>query len=90
MLLPFFITYQNSFRLLAVDAPEVVGADKAEGLRWKEALEALIPPGTLVTVHTTKADKYGRWLASIEKDELSVNHVLVESMTMTETETASP
>ncbi|HEY3493622.1 MAG TPA: thermonuclease family protein [Polyangiaceae bacterium] len=80
--LGFYLKYRSSFRLLAVDAPEVVGAEKADGLRWKAKLEELMPVGSVVIIHTTKADKYGRWLASVETlDGVSINHALVEAMT---------
>lgn len=54
-----------SFRLLGIDAPEVVGANKASGLSAKEALEKLLQSGEL-TATTYKPDKYGRWLVTIE------------------------
>jgi endonuclease YncB( thermonuclease family) len=53
------------FRLLGIDAPEVVGSEKAAGLASKDALEKLLRSGEL-TATTYKPDKYGRWLATIE------------------------
>jgi len=54
-----------SFRLLGINAPEVVGADKAAGLLSKEALDKLLRSGEL-TATTYKPDKYGRWLVTID------------------------
>lgn len=55
-------TYRGHFRLLGVDTPE------RGHLNYKEAREAakvLAPVGSTVTIKTEKADKYGRYLASV-------------------------
>lgn len=54
-----------SFRLANINAPEVVGVEKAAGLASKDALEQILKSGEL-TATTYKQDKYGRWLVTIE------------------------
>ena len=54
-----------NFRLLGIDTPEVVGSQKAEGLKATTELVRLLALGPL-KVYTYKPDKYGRWLARIE------------------------
>jgi endonuclease YncB( thermonuclease family) len=52
------------FRLASINAPELHGATAAAGLASKNELIRLLGLGTLRVV-TGKADKYGRWLATI-------------------------
>lgn len=60
------ITFETSLRLAGINAPEVVGATKAEGLAAKVALADMLPIGTEVVLKTEKPkDKYGRYLAWI-------------------------
>jgi len=54
-----------SFRLANINAPEIVGTEKAAGLASKDALEQILNSGEL-TATTYKPDKYGRWLVTIE------------------------
>ena len=63
--LGFYMTATISFRLLGIDTPEVRGTTRAEGLLAKAELERLCGLGPL-RIETSKADKYGRWLASID------------------------
>lgn len=76
--LGFSTTLQQVVRLAGINAPEVVGADKAAGLASKAWLENLIPPGTTVTVQTVKPrEKYGRYLATVLIDGLYVHDLIV-------------
>jgi endonuclease YncB( thermonuclease family) len=70
------------FRLAAINAPELHGATAAAGLASKNELARLLGLGTLRVV-TGKADKYGRWLATIyvkkpDGTELCVNDEMVK------------
>lgn len=57
--------FEQTFRLLGINTPEVVGETKVAGLAAKAALEALLQNQKLrVTSH--KSDKYGRWLCDID------------------------
>lgn len=57
-------TSVQTFRLLGIDTPEVVGAAKAAGLSAKEALQSLLEKGK-ISVTSHGKDKFGRWLGTI-------------------------
>ena len=56
-----------SFRLYGVNTPEVIGANKAAGLKAKEFVEKTIPVGTEILIRTfkDKKEKYGRYLCDV-------------------------
>ncbi len=73
-----------NFRMFGIDTPELRGdaAEKAAGIAARDRLRELMPVGTPVLIQSTKAGKYGRYLADVfvEVDEgvtLHVNQVLV-------------
>ena len=55
-------------RLRGLNCPELV---TAEGKAAKRCVEGLLPPGTTVTITTTKPDKYDRYLADVFVDRES-------------------
>jgi endonuclease YncB( thermonuclease family) len=70
------------FRLAGINAPEMHGATAAAGLAAKNELTRLLGLGPLRVV-TGKADKYGRWLATIyvtvaDGTELCVNDAMIK------------
>lgn len=73
----------HSVRLTGLDAPEVRGPERPEGLKAKEYLMSLIPPGTEVHLHLEKSkDKYGRFIATIyypHDHSKSINDMLKEA-----------
>ena len=83
--LGFNILYNSRIRLLGIDTPESRTRDLVEkeaGLRAKDRVEGLCPPGSIVTLRTTidKGDKYGRILGEIFVGGVvqSVNQLLLE------------
>ncbi len=73
----FYVRLETRFRLFGLDTPER-GDDLYDTARLHA--ESLAPPGREVTVRTFKSpDKYGRFLALIEVDAVSVNDSLVAS-----------
>jgi endonuclease YncB( thermonuclease family) len=58
-------TIEQTFRLLGIDTPEMVGATRPAGLTAKAALTLLLQDRPL-RVTSYKGDKYGRWLCTIE------------------------
>lgn len=56
---------QMSFRLMGINAPEVVGVNKAAGLSAKAFLEQLLKDSVALRAETFKPDKYGRWLVRL-------------------------
>jgi len=64
----FYMTFEENFRLAAINAPELHDADalvKAAAVAAKNYLVELLPVGSGVTIQTAKAEKYGRWLATV-------------------------
>ena len=68
-------------RLLHIDAPELRGDERPDGLKAKERLLELIPVGSEVTIRTKKdkKGKYGRYLVEIYNDasKFSCNEILL-------------
>lgn len=75
-------TVELSFRLLGINAPEIVGATSSEGKKSKAELERILNLGKIKAT-TFKPDKYGRWLVNLEvttdKEVLQVNDLLVKN-----------
>tara|TARA_Y100000996_G_scaffold323299_1_gene259378 strand:+ start:369 stop:707 length:339 start_codon:yes stop_codon:yes gene_type:complete len=72
----------QKIRLLRIDAPEVRGKERPEGLKSRDALRALIGNKWIkIKTYKDKKGKYGRWLADVfieENDtQLNVNDWLI-------------
>ncbi len=85
--LGFHMTARIRFRLLGIDAPELrrgTEEQKAAGRESKKFLEGLLLPDagpfppTLV-IRTEKADSFGRWLCTIEKDGVDVGITMIDA-----------
>ena len=79
----FYLRTTLAFRLLGIDAPEMVGESKAAGLQAKSALQGMLTRGP-IRIATHKADSFGRWLAVIyvrteAGTEINVNDEMVKS-----------
>jgi micrococcal nuclease len=75
--LGFHVSCTQRFRLLDVDAPEVRGPEKGQGLIIKHKLRELIE-GLEVEIESEKTGKFGRWLAHIRYRNLNINKVVRE------------
>lgn len=65
--LGFDTHYHARLRLNGVDAPEMRGPEREQGLDTKAAIEALVArPATPVSITSRSRDKYGRWLATVQ------------------------
>lgn len=63
--LGFFINTRMRVRLRGVDAPEVRGEERPEGLAATAFVQEQIPDGCRVIIRTYKVGKYGRYIADI-------------------------
>jgi micrococcal nuclease len=65
--LGFDVAFKTSVRLARINAPEVKGVEKIDGLRSRDYVRSLIPMGSEVTLRTYKdgEEKYGRYLADV-------------------------
>ena len=73
-----------NFRMFGIDTPELRGsaAEKAAGLAARDRLRELMPVGSPVLIQSTKAGKYGRYLADVFVETASgtvhVNRALLD------------
>jgi micrococcal nuclease len=75
--------HNESIRLLGIDAPEIRGEERPEGLISKAWLLDKIPPGTEIIIQTIRdrTGKYGRYLAYIWHDGVNLNEqMLIEGI----------
>jgi micrococcal nuclease len=66
--LGFRLVREDAFRLAGIDTPEMNSPDERKRAKAREAkawVEHLAPVGSVVTVRTTKGDKYGRYLCGV-------------------------
>lgn len=74
--LGFGIWMRNqSVRLYGIDTPELRGESRERGLEVRDRVRGMWPEGTEVTIQTLKdkTGKYGRWLAIIWPDNLTIS-----------------
>lgn len=73
----FVCTSGESVRLLLIDAPELKQGDV--GIEARDALRAIIPPGTKVELSYDKQprDRYGRLLAYVRAGQVHVNATMI-------------
>jgi micrococcal nuclease len=66
-------------RFYGIDAPEIRGDERPEGLISKAWLEEHMPVGSKVLMksHKDKSDKYGRYLATFYVDGVNINEKMV-------------
>jgi endonuclease YncB( thermonuclease family) len=81
--LGFEIDFSIVLRLEKINTPEVVGAERKEGLAAKEALDRMIDRSQPLWVRTVKdrQGKYGRYLACLYQptiSPISLNEQLVQ------------
>lgn len=70
----------HKVRLYGIDAPEVRGESRPEGIRTRNWLRSRLPVGAEIIVksHRDRTGKYGRWLATIYRDGVNLNLQMVE------------
>jgi micrococcal nuclease len=67
--------HNQALRLSGIDAPEISGVERPQGLVSRDWLREKLPIGTAVVVKTykDKKEKYGRYLADIYIDNTNIN-----------------
>ena len=69
----------QKIRLLGINAPEVRGSQRPEGLKSRDALrEKIGSKWVSIKTQKDKKGKYGRWLGVIYIDEACVNDWLIK------------
>lgn len=77
--LGFDVVLKNQkIRLVRINAPEVRGKERSEGLKSRDALRAKIGNRWIkIKTQKDKKGKYGRWLGEIWLEDLCVNDWLI-------------
>jgi len=72
--------HNQSFRLHGIDAPEVRGKERAEGIATRDWLSERLPIGEDIVIETIKdkKGKYGRYLAVVYHNGINLNEEMVE------------
>lgn len=78
--LGFGITIDERLRLYGIDAWEIVGQEKAYGLRAREFLRSRLQAAKNIVIDVLDEErgKYGRVLATVFADGVNLNRLLVE------------
>lgn len=70
----------EKLRLVGIDAPEVRGEERLEGLKSRDALrERILGKNVIICTIKDKTGKFGRYLAEIYLDDENINKWLVEN-----------
>jgi len=73
------VLQKQKIRLLRINAPEVRGEQRPEGLKSRDALrERIGNKWVKVKTQQDKKGKYGRWLGEIWLDDVCVNDWLLQ------------
>ncbi len=77
--LGFDVVLKNQkIRLVRINAPEVRGKERSEGLKSRDALRAKIGNRWIkIRTQKDKKGKYGRWLGEIWLEDLCINDWLI-------------
>lgn len=77
--LGFYIhVFNQKFRLLYVDAPELRGKTKELGILSRDALrEKILGKSVIIQTYKDSKDKFGRWLCEIVLDGENINQWLI-------------
>ena len=66
-------------RLFGINAPELRGPERPEGLASRDFMRGLLPAGREIVIRTVKdkKGKFGRYLATVLRDGENLNDLLV-------------
>ncbi len=72
--------HNEPIRFMGINAPELKGESRVEGLKSKEWLASKLPPGTKILLRTEKdsREKYGRYLGHIYLNGVNLNEELLK------------
>jgi micrococcal nuclease len=78
--LGFNITNKIKIRLHGINAPEIRGKQRPEGLKSRDYLRSLIlDKEVIIQTLKDKKGKYGRYIGIIHLEDKNINELLVES-----------
>ena len=77
--LGFGISMRTKVRLAGINAPEVRGAQRPEGLKSRDYLRSLIlDKKVVIETQKDKKGKYGRYIGVVYLEKVNGNELLVE------------
>lgn len=84
--LGFGITIKEKFRLSYINAPELKGSERESGLTSRDWLREKLNTSSDVFIKTQKdsKEKFGRYLAEIFIDNVSINYQMISEGIATE------
>ena len=72
------VVTNQKVRLLKINAPEIRGKQRPEGLKSRDALRSKIAnKWIIIKTKKDKKGKYGRWLAEVWIDDVLINDWLI-------------
>lgn len=70
----------QKMRLFGIDTPEVRGKEREEGLIVRDWLRGrILHREIVIKTHKDRKGKYGRWLAEVWFDGVSINNEMLET-----------
>lgn len=78
--LGFHIQMEIKVRFFGINAPEITGPSKPNGLKTKlRVIELISGKDIIIKTHKDKQEKYGRWLGDIflPDSTISINQILL-------------
>lgn len=70
---------KTSIRLHGINAPEIRGDTREEGLKSRDALVAILPVGSTVSITSHSFEKYGRLLATVWHGDTNINQWMLDN-----------
>jgi len=72
------ILKKQRLRLIGINAPEIRGSQRPAGILVRDRLrEMILDKDVIVQTYQDKKGKYGRWIADIKVDDVSVCETLL-------------
>lgn len=70
----------QKIRLYGINAPELKGANKAQGIVSRDALRSkVLDKDIVITTIQDKKEKFGRWLGKLEINGEDINNYMVQN-----------
>ena len=71
--------HNEPIRFIGINAPELRGDSKVEGIKSRDWLASKLQPGTMILLRTEKdaREKYGRYLGTVYLDGVNLNEEMI-------------
>lgn len=73
------VLHKQKIRLFGIDAPELRGSEKDEGIKSRDYMRGMIlNKNIIIKTIKDKKGKYGRWLGIVYLNDINLNELLVK------------